>query len=91
MVVSMPIASTFVAMFTAHLLGDFIFQTEWMVERKRRIWVLILHASIVTLASFLLLGAFEWRILMAILLTHFVMDAIKLIFYTMMAEVVHFQ
>ena len=30
-------AETFVAILTAHLLGDFIFQTEWMIERKRRI------------------------------------------------------
>jgi hypothetical protein len=70
-------AATFVALLTAHLLGDFIFQTEWMIERKRRIWVLVLHVAIVASASYLLLGTFHWRILLVILLTHFVMDAVK--------------
>jgi hypothetical protein len=70
-------AETFVAILTAHLLGDFIFQTEWMIERKRWTWVLVLHAAIVALTSYLLLGTFHWRILLAILLTHFFMDAIQ--------------
>ena len=70
-------AATFAARLTAHLLGDFNLQTQWMVERKRRVRVLMLHAVTVTMATYLLLGAFHWRILLATLLTHFIMDAIK--------------
>jgi Protein of unknown function (DUF3307) len=70
-------AATLAALLTAHLLGDFILQTDWMVGRKRRIWILVLHVVVVTSATYLLLGTFDWRILLAIFLTHFVMDAIK--------------
>jgi hypothetical protein len=74
-------ASTFAAILTAHLLGDFILQTQWMIERKRQIWVLTLHVIAVTAASYLLLGAFHWRILLVIFLTHLAMDAIKVYFF----------
>jgi len=70
-------AATFAALLTAHLLGDFIFQTRWMIEHKRQVWVLALHVAAVTSASYVLLGTFHWRILLVILLTHFAMDAIK--------------
>lgn len=70
-------AETLVAILTAHLLGDFIFQTGWMVKRKRHIAVLLLHVAIVTLTSWLLLGTGHWSILTIIFLTHFSMDAVK--------------
>lgn len=69
--------STFAALLTAHLLADFILQTKWMVARKRHFWVLVLHVAVVTLASYLLLGTLHWAILLVILQTHFIMDAIK--------------
>lgn len=68
---------TFTAVFTAHLLGDFVLQTEWTIERKRKIWALLLHAAIVTATSYLLLGAFQPSLLLAILAAHAVVDAIK--------------
>ena len=68
---------TFTAILTAHLVGDFVFQAEWTIERKRRIWALLLHAAVVALASYLLLVTLDWRILLAILLTQAVMDAIQ--------------
>ena len=74
-------AVAFVTMLTAHLVGDFVFQTEWMVERKRRIWVLILHVAVVAALSGLLLGVFHWQILLAIFLTHFALDAIKVYWF----------
>jgi len=67
----------FTAIFTAHLLGDFILQTQWMVERKRQTSVLALHVAFVTGASYLLIGAFEWRVLLLIASTHFAVDAMK--------------
>lgn len=69
--------ATFLAILTAHLLGDFILQPAWMIERKRQISILFLHAAVVTLASYLLLGAFHPAILLVILLTHLGIDAIK--------------
>lgn len=73
-------ATTFAAVLTAHLLGYLIYQAKWFVGRQRRIWALVLHAAVVTLASYLLLGTFHWKILLAIFLTHLVLGAIKVHF-----------
>ncbi|MDF1577312.1 MAG: DUF3307 domain-containing protein [Desulfurivibrionaceae bacterium] len=68
---------TFLAIITAHLLGDFVLQTGWMVARKKKFPVLFLHAAIVTLVSALLLGGWHWPILSAIFFLHLTIDAIK--------------
>ncbi len=68
---------TFTAIFTAHLLGDFVFQTGWTIERKRKIWVLLLHCAIVVAISYLLLGTLQPLLLTAILLAHGAVDAVK--------------
>jgi hypothetical protein len=70
-------ATTFAAVLTAHLLGYLIYQAKWFAGRQRWIWALALHAAVVTLASYLLLGTFHWQILLAIFLTHFVLGAIQ--------------
>jgi hypothetical protein len=70
-------AETLAALLTAHLLGDFPFQTDWMVKHKRDVGVLLLHVLVVTVVSWLLLGAFHWQVLLAIFLTHTAMDLIK--------------
>ena len=70
-------AETFVAILAAHLLGDFILQTEWIVSQKRRPGVLLLHVTIVTTVSCLLLGTVHWPILFALFLMHLAMDALK--------------
>ena len=70
-------AETLVTILTAHLLGDFILQTDWMVMNRRRFGVLLLHVFIVTTVSCLLMGAFHWLILFIIFLVHFVMDVIE--------------
>jgi hypothetical protein len=69
--------ATFVAILTAHLLGDFIFHPDWMLQRKRDLPVLLLHVATVTAASFLLLGTLHWQLLIAIFVARLVMDAIK--------------
>src|ERR1700693_5723151 len=69
--------ATFCAILTAYLLGNFVLRTEWIVERARPIWPLILRGAVVTSISYLLLGAFRWRILLVILLTEVLMAAIK--------------
>jgi hypothetical protein len=70
-------ATAFAAILTAHLLVDLIFRTEWLIERKRQIWTLVLHVAAVTSVSYLLLGTFHWRTLLVILLTNSVMDGLK--------------
>lgn len=38
---------TFAALLFAHVLADFVFQTNWITDNKRRPQVLLLHALIV--------------------------------------------
>ena len=71
-------AETFVAILTAHLIGDFIFQTKRIIERKREWKIFFLHIITVTLITYLLLGEFHWQILLVVFLTHFIIDAMKL-------------
>lgn len=68
---------TLVTILTAHLLGDFVFQTGRMVKRKRHMGVLLLHVIMVTVLSCLLIGCFHWQILLLIFLTHLALDALK--------------
>lgn len=68
---------TFTALFTAHLAGDFVFQSDWMVRKKTRFWVLFLHASIVTGLSWVLMGSYCWPLLTAVFLTHAGIDTVK--------------
>lgn len=68
---------TLATILTAHLLGDFTFQTNWIVKHKRNHGILLLHVTIITALSALLLGALHWPILVVIFLTHVGMDAIK--------------
>ncbi len=48
---------TILVLFTGHLLGDFVFQTEAMARNKGRVAVLLAHAATVTGVTMLLLGA----------------------------------
>jgi len=70
-------AETLVILLTAHLLGDFALQGDWIIQRKKRLGVLGLHAGLVTAASALLLGSLHVPILVIIFSSHFVIDAIK--------------
>jgi len=74
----MTFAAIFLCFFTGHLIGDFLLQTDRLVEDKRRLGVLLLHAGAVTLVSFLLCGLWRrWEILVVILATHATIDFIK--------------
>lgn len=68
----------FLCLFTGHLIGDFLLQTDRLVEDKCKLGVLLLHAGSVTLVSYLLCGLWRrWEILVVILVTHAVIDFIK--------------
>lgn len=70
-------AETFLVLFAAHLLGDFVLQTRRLLEHKRNPLVLSLHVGVVTLASAVLLGGWHAPILSIIFITHLMMDAVK--------------
>lgn len=66
----------FIALLTAHLLADFVFQTTDMVLRKHRPLVLLMHGSHVFALTALFTGG-AWALAAAIALSHIVIDAIK--------------
>ncbi len=68
----------FITLFTAHLLGDFVFQTSQTVQKKYRASVIILHATIIAVLSYLLTGIWHfWFIPLIILVSHTIIDWAK--------------
>lgn len=70
-------AETFLALLTAHLIGDFIFQTNWIVERKAKLAVLVLHIAIIAALTVAILGNTHATILITITVTHLAADYVK--------------
>ncbi|MGH1413371.1 MAG: DUF3307 domain-containing protein [Pelagimonas sp.] len=77
---SLPIdpntAQCFAALLLAHVLADFTFQTNWMVQNKRKPLVLLLHIAMVFILSTALLGG-VWQVALLVALAHLVIDAVK--------------
>jgi len=64
----------------AHFLGDFVFQTDWMVKNRDNLWVLTLHASIHFVMMFILavtMRSVIWPYLLLIATLHWIQDRIK--------------
>lgn len=70
-------AETLIILLTAHLLGDFVFQPNWIIKHKCRVGVQFLHAVIVATISWVLLGSFQVQILIFIFVTHLIIDLVK--------------
>jgi len=68
---------TLFVLLTAHFLGDFVLQTDWMVERKRKLRVLFMHSSLVTATTALILGNPHWALLLILFGSHLGMDTLK--------------
>ena len=68
---------TFILLLTGHLLGDFVFQTRWMVDNKHKPQVLVIHVMVVVALTALLLGSLHWPVLLLIYGSHLAMDAVK--------------
>lgn len=68
---------TFLAILTAHLLGDFVFQTNWMAANKKKLLVLLLHVGIITVVSSILLRSLHSEILVVVCLSHLISDLIR--------------
>ncbi|MFO7725464.1 MAG: DUF3307 domain-containing protein [Oceanipulchritudo sp.] len=71
---------TLLTLLAAHVLGDFVFQSDTMSQHKRKPAVLLLHVLIVTGLSLLILGHLHWQILLAIFGLHLLLDAGKAYF-----------
>ncbi len=66
------------ALVAAHLMGDFVLQSKRAAENKTRVHVLLRHATLVAALSYLFCGAWiAWEIPAVILVTHAVIDFIK--------------
>lgn len=67
-----------VCLLTAHLLGDFLLQSDRVARDKRRIGVLLQHAFTVALLSYLACGAWRnWFIPVSVFGAHALIDAVK--------------
>lgn len=63
----------------AHSLGDFGFQPDWLVRRKKHWLFLFFHGLIHALLAWLLLQAWTcWQVPVLVLITHGLIDGIKL-------------
>ncbi len=68
---------TAAALFAAHLLADFVFQTDWMVARKRRPLVFGLHILIVVATAAVIAGTLSPVPLVIIAAAHALLDLFK--------------
>ncbi|AXI46974.1 DUF3307 domain-containing protein [Sulfitobacter sp. SK012] len=77
----MTLATTelFIALLTAHMLADFVFQTTGMVLNKKRPAALLMHGIHVFVLTALFSGGAMWLSL-AIAASHIAIDAIKVYF-----------
>ena len=67
---------TFAELLTAYLAASLFFQTEWS---RQRIWNsgiqrAMYRGAIITLTSYVLLGAFHWKLLLLVLVTHLILE-----------------
>lgn len=67
---------TLAALFFAHIVADFVFQTNWMVARKRQLKGLAAHGAVVFVTAVAATGGVGWGILWLTAL-HLAIDAVK--------------
>jgi hypothetical protein len=74
----MPITKeVFIILLAAHLIGDFVLQPNRMVRAKNNPLILAAHTLIVTSVSGVLLGGVALLPLLILLVSHFLIDLIK--------------
>ena len=67
-----------VTLLLAHLLGDFVFQSDWLVKKKEKIVWLFIHSLIHGILVYLFLSSWDnWIPPVVITLSHFLIDLIK--------------
>ncbi|NLI93261.1 MAG: DUF3307 domain-containing protein [Peptococcaceae bacterium] len=78
--------SNFDILLLAHLVGDYLFQTNWMAVNKVRQWLpLITHSMVYTLTvwviSFLGFHGLPWRACILIFICHIFLDRRNFVFF----------
>lgn len=68
---------TFLLLLCGHLIGDFLLQNNWSIERKKQFKFMLMHVVIVTLVTALVLGSLRWEIYAIIFVTHLITDLVK--------------
>lgn len=68
---------TFAGLFFAHILADFVFQTTWMVENKKKPGVFLLHGFFVLVTAYAALGRIDVWHPLALTAVHLGIDALK--------------
>lgn len=69
----------FIPLLTAHVLSDFVLQTDADVARKHRLGVLLKHVLVVTATSYVLLGIpGAWLPLLVVFTSHLAIDYTKI-------------
>jgi len=68
----------FVVLVCTHILGDFLFQTDWMARNKHRHGVLLLHLAIHGVLVYLVFAQWPlWSLPLAVMAGHGLLDFIK--------------
>ena len=76
---SEPFLAIFIPALFAHLLTDFVFQTDATVRAKHKVPGLILHGLIAGILSYLFIGLYTgWELPLGVAFTHCLLDAWKL-------------
>lgn len=71
----------------AHLIGDYVLQSDWMAaEKTKKIWVAIFHAIFYSLPFIFILNGVSVPALAVIVLTHAVIDRWRLARYVTWAK-----
>lgn len=69
--------ATFTALLFAHVLADFVFQTDWIIAHKRRPYGFLAHALVVALTAWIALGFADPLALAVLVAAHMAIDAVK--------------
>lgn len=69
----------FAYLFVAHLIGDYLFQTNWMAANKTKDWrALLVHSvvytAILSIVAYLTFGGLSIWGIMILLITHIILD-----------------
>jgi len=72
--ISLPVLLTWLA---CHFIGDFAFQSTWMAMEKGKSWEVNFYHCATYTAVFVIFAHPTWIATVVLLLTHFVIDALK--------------
>ncbi|WP_289137031.1 DUF3307 domain-containing protein [uncultured Brevibacillus sp.] len=79
--------SAFDILLVAHLIGDYMFQTEWMAKYKAQRWLPLLahcmvYTAIISLIAYLFIpgGLSVWAVLF-VFVTHVILDRRTIVFF----------